>query len=373
MESRVNTLLFVIDNVGQNVTSLEFQRFLKNEFVLNENDVIGIQREFGTRRVYVKFKSGKVCDYIASSELDRKIKCEDGTLVNVNISHAGLGYREVRVFNLPFEMPAEKIAAALEPFGKVIKVTNATYGGEHLFPMVDSGVRVVRMELREHVPSFVYVGASRARATVVYDGQPRTCARCNKPGHLRFECPEQRVQTRLQKPTFSDIVNNTASTSSNQDKDREDEAEDARARSEVSNSEQARGGGGPTPSAAGPPSPSAGNLGNPASSEAELVVNNQKSSKIDNNIVELVEVPGNSAGTIEAIGERLRQEYSRKKKQANDGASQIIEDSDMEWNSEEEAKDGNGRKRGREKDEHKFISRKSKESKQKKNTRPSRN
>lgn len=211
----MNTALFVFETDGPNVTSLGVQRWMRDELKLRPGDVIGIQREFATRRIFIKFKDGELCDKIVKiNEGKLKYTCEDGTEINVEVSQAGLGYREIKVFNLPFEMPATKVASALAPYGKVIKVQCSKFGPDHIFP-VDSGIRIVGIELTRHVPSFVYMGDTKVRATVVYDGQPRTCAICNETGHLRAECPTaaQRRLDRIRnngRPLWTEIVDETA-------------------------------------------------------------------------------------------------------------------------------------------------------------------
>ena len=193
MARRVNTALFVIDGDGEVLSALEFQRFLKNGLKLHCQDVEGIQREFGSQRVYVKFKTQEVCDRIvAASDGKHHHVTEEGVAHAITVSHTGFGYKDVKVFNVPFELSNAAVSRALEQYGRVHRVINASYGRDYPFP-VDSGIRILKMELRKNIPSFVNIGVSGVRATVVYEGQVRTCAVCNEPGHLRFDCPRRRV------------------------------------------------------------------------------------------------------------------------------------------------------------------------------------
>lgn len=216
MENRVNTLQFDIDTEGPKVTSIAFQRWLRDVLACNVHDVKGIQQEFGTRRVFVKFATGTKSDWIMTTTAGKgRIQNEDSTETKVEISYCGFGYREIRIFNVPFEVKNEVISAALAPYGKVLNIRSSTYGDNYIFKC-DSGVRIARMELKKHVPSFLYIGTSRTRATVVYDGQERTCAVCNKPGHLRFNCPSRKpAQERLR--SWADIVNSEEDNHMEQD------------------------------------------------------------------------------------------------------------------------------------------------------------
>lgn len=201
----MNTLVFDIDNYGTKVSGMDFQKWLRDDLNCAVDDVVGIQQEFGTRRVFVKFKNAETCGLIVAGTNGKgKIKNQDGSKTDVEISLCGLGYREIRIFNVPFETNNEAVNAALAPYGKVLNVRASAYGNDFIFKC-DSGVRIARMELQKHVPSYLYIGTGRSRATVVYEGQPRTCAVCNRPGHIRFECPERRpAQERIK--TWSKVV-----------------------------------------------------------------------------------------------------------------------------------------------------------------------
>ena len=193
MARRVNTALFVIGGDGESPSALEFQRFLKSGLKLHCQDVEGIQREFGSQRVFVKFKTQEVCDrVVVARDGKHQHVTEEGASHDITVSHTGFGYKDVKVFNVPFELTNASVSRALEPYDRVHRVINTTYGRDYPFP-VDSGIRILKMELRKNIPSFVNIGVSGVRATVVYEGQVRTCAVCNEPGYLRFYCPRRRV------------------------------------------------------------------------------------------------------------------------------------------------------------------------------------
>ena len=198
MSARVNTALFTFDQSSPVVSSLVFQRWLKNVLRLTSADVIGIQREFGTRRVYVKFASNEVYSRVVSfKEGTHEFAHEDGTVSQLQVTDVSFTTTEVKIFNVPFEVTNAAVTSALEPFCKVRSVYNTKFGGEHPFH-VDSGIRIGKVVLSpgKHIPSFVYVGPARLRAHVVYRGQPETCAVCNQVGHLRANCPRREAAQR---------------------------------------------------------------------------------------------------------------------------------------------------------------------------------
>ena len=97
---------------------------------------------------------------------------------------------QVHVHDLPLWISNGALENTLQQYGTVVgpvrygKVFRAR--GGHVL----SGVRFVTFKLRSratHIPSLVNTAAG-TRFRVMYSGQPRTCWRCNSPGHLLSEC-----------------------------------------------------------------------------------------------------------------------------------------------------------------------------------------
>jgi len=56
---------------------------------------------------------------------------------------------------------------------------------------VKTGVRLVEISLKKHIPSHIKVDGYRA--LIQYERQPMTCYRCNEQGHQITECPRRKT------------------------------------------------------------------------------------------------------------------------------------------------------------------------------------
>ncbi|KAJ8050624.1 Zinc finger CCHC domain-containing protein 3 [Holothuria leucospilota] len=59
-----------------------------------------------------------------------------------------------------------------------------------------NGKRQFRMVLKREIPSFIFIGGSKAH--IRYFGQPRTCFKCSEEGHEAKSCPNRRCGKCLQ-------------------------------------------------------------------------------------------------------------------------------------------------------------------------------
>ncbi len=88
----------------------------------------------------------------------------------------------VLVYNSPFEIAEEYYEQHLKEFGKV------KYVRRNFIPAteVENGITTVYIELKRHIPSFLQVGAYTIM--LQYNGQPKTCRKCDQFGHLATAC-----------------------------------------------------------------------------------------------------------------------------------------------------------------------------------------
>lgn len=188
---RKSTLKFTFSTEYARPRALEVERFLREDVKIPCTDLIGIHLSIVSSVVYVKLVNDTACNTILERAKDGlKFRHSDGNIGPVNVDHAGLGLRTIRIFELPFELPAEDVEAALRPYGKVLSHVAEKWTQFTTYPVLN-GVRQVRIELTKHVPS--YLNIAGCRAIVIYDGQPKTCSGCGKEGHIRSECLQRRI------------------------------------------------------------------------------------------------------------------------------------------------------------------------------------
>lgn len=191
MNPRRDTLKFEFDRNYAKPRSVEFEDWIDLTLKIPLADVIGIYYSIIKHEVYLKVSSPEVGErIIAETNGTAKFRYSDGHIGEVVITQEGLGIRTIRIFELPFEVTADSINAVLQPYGRVLNNFAERFSQGHKYPVLN-GIRQVRIDLKSHVPSYITVAGYRA--IVIYDGQPRTCAACNKPGHVRAECMQRRI------------------------------------------------------------------------------------------------------------------------------------------------------------------------------------
>ena len=92
-------------------------------------------------------------------------------------------YTFVAVFDAPYELLDEALAHRLSKYGTVLNIRRCNLHG---YEGVQSGTRVIKMELVESIPSFMRFGRKLLR--VKHDGQVPTFRKCHLPDHVARSC-----------------------------------------------------------------------------------------------------------------------------------------------------------------------------------------
>ena len=101
----------------------------------------------------------------------------------------------VTVLYLNFEVEQGLVARVLGQYGAVSDGRWCTYGEGEMQGILN-GKRQFRMVLKKDIPSFLFIGGSKAH--IRYLGQPRTCFKCGEEGHEAKSCPNRRCGRCLQ-------------------------------------------------------------------------------------------------------------------------------------------------------------------------------
>ena len=154
---------------------------------------------------------------------------ENGEITTVTITLAGLRRRQVRIANLPPELPNEIIKEHRTKYGIVHGVTEEKWSTMYRYA-VGNGIRIATVELKSHIPSNIHIDGYRT--LVSYTGQPVTCYVCNSPSHMAQECPTRQKRnkdttTTLHK-TWASVVETGQTQISNTTQDSPTGAQDER-------------------------------------------------------------------------------------------------------------------------------------------------
>ena len=99
-----------------------------------------------------------------------------------------MGTRRIRIADLPPEIPDRTVKDILTKHGEV-KDIKEQWTRAYRYP-VSSGVRIVEMSLKHHIPSRMYTVGNRV--LISYEGQTSTCYACNETGHEYQDCPSRK-------------------------------------------------------------------------------------------------------------------------------------------------------------------------------------
>lgn len=179
---------------------------LKNNVINFEEKLLGIQNE--PNGFFLKFNEPAICnEIITKTNGEGKIKNENGSITPLRLSYAGIGFRKIRIFRLPFEMSNQDIKTELANYGNILEIQDE-YWSELYAPKqykLKNGNRVAQCILKKHIPSFIYIKGHRALIT--YENQPKTCAYCGSNDHLIALCG-RRAQARENKSSYSEALQN---------------------------------------------------------------------------------------------------------------------------------------------------------------------
>jgi len=113
----------------------------------------------------------------------------NGEILKVKVDVTGVGIRRVTVSTLPPEVTETQITNVLSNYGDVKEIQEEVWSQAYRFK-VKSGVRIIDIGIKKHIPSHIKIEGHR---TLIYEGQPMTCFRCNEQGHQINECPRKRI------------------------------------------------------------------------------------------------------------------------------------------------------------------------------------
>lgn len=90
-----------------------------------------VQIDGPQRKVYIKVRTIDILeDILERTSGSVTFAHKEGVTSKVTLAMAGLGFRRLRIANLPPELSRETTIRALEPFGKVENIRRK-YGPEH--------------------------------------------------------------------------------------------------------------------------------------------------------------------------------------------------------------------------------------------------
>jgi len=168
MAIRSNTIVFTFDPASPRITTHDIHEWLHEEIRIQEQKVQTIQIDGIKRQVYVKLTDKDyMSSIINSTGGSGAYTHHTGEISRVEIAVAGMGYKKLRIANLPPEVVDDTLRTALAPFGQVLDIQNEKWARIYRYT-VDNGIQQVTMVLTQHVPSHLVI--AEQRVLISYDG-----------------------------------------------------------------------------------------------------------------------------------------------------------------------------------------------------------
>jgi hypothetical protein len=202
------TVVCSFDPSSPRLTAYEVHEWIHDQLKVLDDTVTAVQIDASKRLVYVRFVDQE-CASTLVQRTNGTVSCKHATgeISTVNVDLAGLGFRRVRIVNVPLGVGQERFRIALMPYGEVKTVQEEHWSKNYRYAVVN-GVRIVHIALKRHIPSHLFIDAHRA--LIAYDGQPTTCYQCAEPGHLYQGCPKRRAGGRpggqVERRAWADVV-----------------------------------------------------------------------------------------------------------------------------------------------------------------------
>lgn len=178
--TRVNTLVVDFSVLPVRPEVAKVHQFLEEELKIQYEDVKSIQLHHARNCVLIEMKTKEI---VTRYQLEHNWK---RTMLSNNVKFRIPVYVDceavtVRVHDLPPSISHVTIAEHMLKYGEVISIRKEKW--KHYFPGISNGVRVLRMNILRHIPSFITI--ENEDTMVTYNGQPKS-DQSSRPG----KCPE---------------------------------------------------------------------------------------------------------------------------------------------------------------------------------------
>ncbi|KXJ76350.1 hypothetical protein RP20_CCG009814 [Aedes albopictus] len=195
--SRKNTVVVDFNVLPKRPSPGEVQKFIRDQLKLDMSMVRNLQMHSIRHQTLIEMASLEAAERLASTHnMKHYLEVEKKKyIIPVFIEDMAIN---VRVHDLPPDMSNAEVADHMKKYGKVKSVVREVW--KKYFPGTLNGVRVVRIELKEPIPSYIRLGDDMSMVT--YKSQIATCLHCGHKTHPKMKCSEA---TSRKTKTTSDV------------------------------------------------------------------------------------------------------------------------------------------------------------------------
>lgn len=227
---RENTFRIDFSNIPKKPSFKEVHSFVARELGLSRENVQRIQISHVYACAFVQTVDAATAEQIVKHH-DNKHEYECNKKKYRLRIFMEDGCTQVKLHDLSSDVSDEQITQHMAQYGDVVSIHELVWSDDYEFSGLFTGIRLVRMVLKQQVKSYINIGGECTYVT--YSGQRATCRHCGEYIHTGIPCIQNKkllaqkasVNERLSsaKPSsYSDAVRNapprSASTNSNTDR-----------------------------------------------------------------------------------------------------------------------------------------------------------
>lgn len=192
---RKNCVVLDTSILPKHPTVADIKKFIDEELKLEMSVVKTVQLHNVKNVVYLAVQSQELASrVVAAHHLNHYMECAGKKQAIPLPIYVESDAVDVRLHDLPEEMDNLVIANHMRQYGEVISIRNDVW--RDYFPGLSNGVRVVRMQLKIPIPSFITV--AEEVTSVSHFSQVRTCRTCGNKSHPKMRCSEAAIKYQSQ-------------------------------------------------------------------------------------------------------------------------------------------------------------------------------
>jgi hypothetical protein len=186
---RPNSFVIDLNNIAKKPVSELVHDFIFEKLKIDHDEVASLQISYSKKMVFVETQTlEESIEIVRQNNLKQTMKVDNVEyVVKMYVVDGGV---DVKIFDLPPNMPNGEIVEKLSEYGEVLSIIDEVWGESFKYKNIKSGVRLARMKLNKNIPSYIEVNGEQTY--VLHANQIQTCKWCCARLHHGISCAENR-------------------------------------------------------------------------------------------------------------------------------------------------------------------------------------
>lgn len=208
---RENTFRVEFSNLPKKPTSEEVHAFVAQQLGVTRTQLVRLQLSHTDECAFVKVVDLTTAQRIVQTHDNQHDYEVRGVKHKIRIRMADGGV-DVRLYDLSEHVSDEQISRHMAAYGEVLSVSELLWSDKHHYAGMATGIRQVKMVLREPIKSYVTIDGETTY--VQYPKQRPTCKHCGEFMHTGISCVQNKkllaqkvsVNDRLKRSSYAGAV-----------------------------------------------------------------------------------------------------------------------------------------------------------------------